>query len=178
MRGDVRHMWTGQQPCCVGSDCHLVVHLWSELVLKHYVNPFRCWFHTSVFHPIILLTRTFGPLRLLGATLMCIAQTMLAIPLNYFIWQVHWCVSPKLFWYASHWWQATSWHVVLWEWCKTKGQDKNRHKWHQWHRDVEGGDVVKAIPFTIRDREISEGRVMLAHQGLLSSSWGDQLECW
>ena len=37
-----------------------------------------------MFHPIILLKETFGPLRLLGATLMCIAQTILAIPLTYF----------------------------------------------------------------------------------------------
>ena len=76
-------MWT-DKPCCVGSDCHLVVHLVGELFLKHYVNPFRCWFHTSVFHPIILLKETFGPLRLLGATLMCIAQTIISYPLNLF----------------------------------------------------------------------------------------------
>ena len=83
MRGDVRHMWT-DKPCCVGSDCHLVVHLVGELVFKRYVNPFRCWFHTSVFHPIILLKETFGPLRLLGATLMCIAQTIISYPLSLF----------------------------------------------------------------------------------------------
>ena len=27
-------------------------------------------------------------------------------------------------------------------------------KWRQWHLDVEGGDVVKFIPFIIRDRSI------------------------
>ena len=37
-----------------------------------------------MFHPIILLKRTFGPLRLLGATLMCIAQTIISYPLNLF----------------------------------------------------------------------------------------------
>ena len=66
-------------------DCHLVVHLVGELFLKHYVNPFRCWFHTSVFHPIILLKETFGPLRLLGATLVCIAQTIISYPFNLFL---------------------------------------------------------------------------------------------
>ena len=37
-----------------------------------------------MFHPIILLKETFGPLRLLGATLMCIAQTIISYPLNLF----------------------------------------------------------------------------------------------
>ena len=30
---DVRHMWT-DKPCCVRSDCHLVVHLDSLLVME------------------------------------------------------------------------------------------------------------------------------------------------
>ena len=33
--------------------------------------------------PNYLLKETFGPLRLLGATLMCIAQTILVNPLGY-----------------------------------------------------------------------------------------------
>ena len=32
----------------------------------------------------LFVKRTFGPLRLLGATLMCIAQTIISYPLNLF----------------------------------------------------------------------------------------------
>ena len=34
--------------------------------------------------PNYFVKRTFGPLRLLGATLMCIAQTIISYPLNLF----------------------------------------------------------------------------------------------
>ena len=38
IEGDVRHMWT-DKPCCVGSDCHQVVHLYSLLVLEVMLTP-------------------------------------------------------------------------------------------------------------------------------------------
>ena len=69
-------MWT-DKPCCVGSDCHLVLHLWCELVMDIYVNPFDVGSTQMCFTQLFVRERTFIPLRLFGATLVCNAQIML-----------------------------------------------------------------------------------------------------
>ena len=91
---------------------------------SNYVNPFRCWFHTSVFHPIILLRETFGPLRLLGATLMCIAQTIISYPLNlFYLASTLVCIAQIILISIT---LAAGYQLAcdVVEWCKTKGQDK------------------------------------------------------
>ena len=65
---------------------------------EHYVNPFRCWFHTSVFHPIILLKRNLRTFKITLRYTDVYCPNYISYPFKSFYLAVHWCALPKLFW--------------------------------------------------------------------------------